>query len=138
MLEQIFVEIDNLLKEENIEEACEMMKFISSYHLTDQQQYLYSRYKEKINNLKKETLLKVDNNKKTNDENFNNKIKNRLSILQDARNKLFECEKIGENTLEHLDSQREQIKNMNDKTANVNSNMSVSSKLTSKMNSWWR
>ncbi len=136
MLEQIFVEIDNLLKQGNIEEACEMIKFISSYHLTDQQQYIYSRYKEKINNLKKEYLLKLDTNKKSDEIHI--KIKNRLSILQDARNKLYECEKIGENTLEHLDSQREQIKNMNDKTVNVNSNMSVSSKLTSKMNSWWR
>ncbi len=136
MLEQIFVEIDNLLKQGNIEEACEMIKFISSYHLTDQQQYIYSRYKEKINNLKKEFLLKLDTNKKSDEIHI--KIKNRLSILQDARNKLYECEKIGENTLEHLDSQREQIKNMNDKTVNVNSNMSVSSKLTSKMNSWWR
>ncbi len=134
MLEQIFVEIDNLLKQGNIEEACEMIKFISSYQLTDHQQYLYSRYKEKINNLKKEHLLKEN----INSEEKQNKMKNRLSILQEARNQLYDCEKIGKNTLEHLDSQNEQIKNIHDKTGNVNSNLSSSSKLTTRISSWWR
>ena len=93
------------------------------------------QYEKEIKNIKNHidiTILNKNYNSKLNQQNTN-----RIEILKDARETLLSTEKVGTNILENLDTQNEQIVNCVNKTNKINKDMNHSSKLTTKMSSWY-
>jgi len=61
-----------------------------------------------------------------------------MKLLKQSAAQLHETEIVGQNTVENLAKQGEQIRNTQDKTNEINSNLSRSNQLLNKMSQWWR
>jgi len=61
----------------------------------------------------------------------------RIQTLKDSRQTLYETENIGTTILDNLSTQAEKITSLGEKTKDINANMAHSSKLTTKMSSWY-
>ena len=62
----------------------------------------------------------------------------RLTTLQNARNTLIETEDVSRSILNNLNQQEDTIRRAVDKTKTINSALSSSNRLLTKMGKWWR
>lgn len=89
------------------------------------------QYEKEIKNIKKQIDISPVNDIKY----FNNN--NNISILNEARDNLLCTEKVGSTILENLDVQNEKIVQSINKAIKINEDTKQSSKLTTKMSSWY-
>lgn len=67
-----------------------------------------------------------------------NKDEEATAALDDARRQVAEMEETGKNILKNVGEQKEQIKKANKNLHEIGGDLSVSSRLISKMGKWWR
>ncbi len=141
MLEQLFNEIENLINENKISEADDLVKYIQTFQLNYEQGKILHSYKSKLTSLKRNSIsISTINNSNNNGLITNNKqqFEKRISLLKESVNTLVETEIIGNDTIKNLEKQEEQIKNQTSKTIQINNNLNNSNKLITKMSNWWR
>ncbi len=127
---ELFNELELCIVNEEIENADELIQLLESHPLTPEEQTQLAIHKENVIRMKREHLLTLT-------EPRNVRI-NTVETLQQSANQLRECEQQAAETLQNLAVQEEKLRNMNQKAKHVNDQMSVSSRLLSKMSTWWR
>ncbi len=128
---ELFNELELCIVNEEIENADELIRLLESHPLTPEEQTQLAIHKENVIRMKRQHLFL------TLTEPRNVRI-NTVETLQQSANQLRECEQQAAETLQNLAVQEEKLRNMNQKAKHVNDQMSVSSRLLSRMSSWWR
>jgi len=70
--------------------------------------------------------------------NGEERAKDGLEKLKEANRQLAETEAVGTDTLDRLQQQRDTIQRINNNTKDINSNLTYSNKLLTRMSKWWR
>ena len=115
--------IEELEHETDVAEQQDLIRVIQTYPLTEEQKAKLKKYKQKSIS----TIAVISTKSNSNTER-----------LRQSLEQLVECEKDGQDSINHLQSQHEQIKRQHTKVKGINDNLNWSNKLATKMSSIFR